>query len=419
MGRNIKDLKLCSYVGNARMTSSGKWVIYMNIAILIPELGGGGAERVAQIIGDYYVEKGNNVYYFLADMSVKQMYPVKGEIIHTGIKSCIYNNVLGDVQALAKLVKSSFVMRKWKKKYKIDVAISFMEEFNYINILSKGKEKVITRICSILSHRPDLSGILYNKQVINFFYNKADQVIVLCNYAKNDMYKNYSIAMQKMTKVPNPALQINVGNTKTAWKYGNKVIVVVGRLTQLKQQDRIIRAFSYVYEHEKDARLLVLGTGEMEGYLKSVIAKYGLNGKVILAGFRKNISYYLKNSKIFVLASKVEGMPNSMLEAMAYGLPIITTDSPGACGELVGKKKNMGVCTDIQYCPYGILTPRITGTVWGENGLDKEELILGQAMLKLLNNEALWVKYSRCSLKRAAMYDIEKVMLRWNKVIGI
>ena len=60
----------------------------MNIAILIPELGGGGAQRVAQIIGDYYCEKGEKVFYFLLESSIGQAYPVKGQIVHTGIKRC-------------------------------------------------------------------------------------------------------------------------------------------------------------------------------------------------------------------------------------------------------------------------------------------------------------------------------------------
>lgn len=390
---------------------------YMNIGILIPELGGGGAERVAQIMGDYYVDKGNNVYYFLADMPVKQVYRVKGQVIHTGIKTCVSNNAFGNVQLWGKLLWSSFQMRKWKKKYRIDVAISFMEEFNYINILSKGREKVITRICIVLSQLTDLTGPLYSKNVVKFFYSKADKVIVLCDCAKDDMHRNYDIGMKKMAKIPNPALRMDAGADGLSWKYGEKVIVTVGRLAQQKQQDRIIRAFSYVNEHIEDARLLILGSGAKEGYLKNVITKCGLEDKVILAGFKGNIGYYLKNSKVFVLASRVEGMPNSMLEAMACGLPIVTTDSPGACGELVGKKKDAGECKGIQYCPYGILTPHIVGEMQTGSALDEKELLLGQAMLEVLSNRSLWEKYSGRSLKRAEMYDIEKVMNKWNKLI--
>lgn len=389
----------------------------MNIGILIPELGGGGAERVAQMLGNYYVDKGNNVYYFLADLPVKQVYPVKGKIIHTRIKSHAVVSGFKGILSLGTLIGSSFQMRKLKKKYEIDVAISFMEEFNYINILSKGREKVITRICSVLSQYTDWSGIFYYKRIVHFFYSRADKVVVLCNYAKRDMCKNFGITASKMVKIPNFVSKMNDEEEHITWKYGNKVIISVGRLTHEKQQERIIRAFSYVSEREKDALLLILGTGSKEGYLKSIIAKCGLVDKVILAGFKKDIAYYLKNSRVFVLASQVEGMPNSMLEAMACGLPVVTTDSPGACGELVGKKNKVGRCKEVQYCPYGILTPYIAGELKSENELDEKEILLGQAMLELLNNEELHEKYSRASIRRAGMYNSEKVMQRWNKLI--
>lgn len=143
----------------------------MNIAILIPELGGGGAERVAQILGNYYVKHNNKVYYFLADSTVKQDYPVEGKIIKTNIHSCLCNTS-NDLQRICKLFQESFKMRLLKKQFKIDVAISFMEEFNYLNVLSKGKEKVIVRICTILSPRKDLKGLLYKKALCTFFIQK-------------------------------------------------------------------------------------------------------------------------------------------------------------------------------------------------------------------------------------------------------
>ncbi len=390
----------------------------MNIAIIIRSLGGGGAEHVAQIIGDYYVEKGDNVYYFLGDTPVKQVYTVKGKIIDTGLESCVSNNKYGDVQALAKLVKGSFRIRKYKRKYKIDVAISFIEESNYLNILSRGREKVITRVCTILSACSACSGILYQKNIVSFFYNLADKVVVLCDDAIEDMHKNYSLPFHKMVKVPNPALPISTYESGLEWEYGDKVIVTVGRLSPQKQQERIIRAFSYVKMHEKEARLLILGTGAQEKYLKSLCERYHLKDEVIFAGFKYNVGDYLKKSKVFVMASEVEGMPNGMLDAMANGLPVVTTNAPGACSELIGRKRHLGDCTDIEYCPYGILTPHISGILRMGSDLEREEVLLGQAMLELLNNDILRKKYSQRSLKRASMYNLERIMEKWGRVLN-
>ena len=127
------------------------------------------------------------------------------------------------------------MMRKWKQKYCIDVAISFMEEFNYLNILSKGKEKVITRICTILSQRDELKGILYHRNMVRFFYNFSDKVIVMSDYAKEDMHVNYGISYKKLKKIPNPAIRYDKEPTEAGWEYGDQSIICVGRLEHVKQ----------------------------------------------------------------------------------------------------------------------------------------------------------------------------------------
>lgn len=389
----------------------------MNIAILIQTLGGGGAERVAQIIGDYYVNRGNNVYYFLGHTSVKPVYHVKGQIVDTGIKGCLSNNVFGNIQALGKLFLASLQMRKWKRKYQIDVAVSFMEEFNYLNILSKGREKVITRICTILSQEGEWVNLFFRKDIVHFFYPKSDRIVVMSDYAKRDMHSNFNIPIHKMVKIPNPVASANILDSSTGWEYGDKVIITVGRLAPEKQQERIIRAFSYVAASEKDARLLILGTGPNEGYLKNAAYKYKVKEKVIFAGFKSDVTYYLQNSKAFVLASRLEGFPNGMIEAMANGLPVVTTDAPGGCGEIVGKKGGAGTCKDIEHCLYGILTPHISGPIHSGSELTREEHLLGQAMLELVTNDELCEKYGERSKKRAAMYDIDRIMKIWNRLL--
>lgn len=391
----------------------------MNIAILIPELGGGGAERIAQIVGDYYFGRGENVYYFLGDTTVKQVYPVKGKIINTGIRECTANVLYGDIQVLGRLLKASIVMRKWKQKYCIDVAISFMEEFNYLNVLSKGKEKVITRICTILSQRDELKGILYHRNMVRFFYNISDRIIVMSDYAREDMHKNYGISYKKLKKIPNPAIRYDKEPIDVKWEYGAQTIICMGRLVHVKQHETIIRAFSYVKIYQKEARLLILGSGPKKVYLENLCKKLNVSDSVHFINFTDNVGYYLKHSKVFVMASKVEGFPNSMVEAMAHGVPIVTTDSPGACGEIIGMKKNIGSRLEIQYCSYGILTPRISEKVKRQEALSNEEVLLGKALESVLVNQELYKKYNIQSRKRAAMYSKERVMNMWNACISI
>lgn len=390
----------------------------MNIAILIPELGGGGAERVAQRIGDYYIERGYGVYYFLANMNVKQDYPVKGEIVRTGIKCCMSDET-SDLERIFGLFCASLEMRRLKARYKIDVAVSFMEEFNYLNILSKGKEKVITRVCTILSKREDLQGFLYKRRVIRFFYSNADKVIVMSRYAVKDMHDYYKVPLRKLRKIPNPVTGFPVCDNEPAWQYGRNAVVCVGRLEPVKQHERIIRAFSYVCKSESDAKLIILGKGPQLSYLRKICKKYQISDNVLFEGFTDNIAYYLKYARLFVMASVAEGFPNSMIEAMSYGVPIITTDSPGACGEIVGKPENAGAIESMIFCKYGILTPDMPHEkIKSGSLLTEQEVILGDTILKVLKEDELYNKYKMRSLKRAEMYSISRIMEKWNHIVN-
>ena len=394
----------------------------MNIAILIPELGGGGAERVAQILGNYYVEKGNKVYYFIADTDIKQDYLVNGTILQTNIESCMKGE-LSDGERLFKLFINSLKMRKLKSQYKVDVAISFMEEFNYINILSKGKEKVITRVCNTLSVFEKLypDNLLFKKNTIRFFYSKADAVIVLSRMALEEMRFYYGVPVKKTIRIPNIAIpNIESKQKKEQWNYGTKVVICVGRLHFQKQYERIIRAFSYTCNREQDAKLIILGKGPQLNYLKRLCEKLKIEDFVKFVGFTDNVTYYLEQARVFVMASKVEGFPNSMIEAMNCGVPVITTDSPGACGEIVGKSKNIDHVASLMFCKYGILTPNMPDEKLKMNSpLSEQEIILGEAMLKVLNEDKIYEKYRIQSFKRAEMFSIDKVIKKWDQVIGI
>ena len=392
----------------------------MNIAILIPELAGGGAERTAQILGDYYVEQGDKVYYFLANTNEKQDYNVKGKIINTNIKTCV-NYGYSDVQRMIRLLISSFEMRRCKRKYGIDVAISFMEEFNYINILSKGREKVITSIHSMLSVYEKIytQNLLYKKSIISFFYPKSDILIVLSKISFNEMKSYYGVPATKMRIIPNMITKdLLVESEEREWTYGTKAVVCVGRLHPVKQQERIIRAFSYTCMKDPDARLIILGKGEQLQYLKRVCERCHIKEKVYFVGFT-DVSYYLKYARAFVMASRAECFPNSILEAMYYGVPIVTTDSPGGCQEIVGKSGDMHKDDSIMFCKYGILTPAMPDEkLKVSTPLIEQELILGEAMLKVLTQDEIYEKYREQSLKRAEMYSIDRVIEKWNRIIN-
>lgn len=386
----------------------------MNIAILIPTLGMGGAERAAISIGGYYHDRGDNVYYFLFANCGQIFFPVKGKIVKTHVFFPFSSQ--NDSENTREMLFAAKTYKKLKEKYQIDAAISFMEACNYINICSKGKEKVIVSVRTVLSERKEYSGILYDKRWLRRLYRRADQVIAVSEYVKNDLIENYRIPDKKIIAIPNVSVRHESLQTpRISWEYGDKAVVCVGRLDPVKQHDRIIRAFSYVYEKQPEAKLIIVGDGKQKSYLAAVCREMGLEKGVVFAGAVTDVGYYLQHARVFVMASRVEGFPNAMVEAMAYGVPVVTTDSHGGCGEIVGKDKS---ADKILYCEYGILTPRMEGQVANRKQLLKEEELLGMGMLKLLEDNALYWEYSEKAKKRAEDYSEEKIMALWDVVAG-
>lgn len=314
------------------------------------------------------------------------------------------------------MVKWAYIMRRYKKKYKIQVSISFMEEFNYINILSKSSDFVITRICTIISQRKDLQkSYLYRKEIVHALYNRADRVVVMTGYARREMVEIYGIDKRRLVKIPNAVANLERDDGEMEWKYGNHVVVCIGRLENIKQHNVAIRAFSTVAAEIPQAKLVILGMGPAEGRLKALVKKLGLEGKVIFAGFQKNVGYYLRHTKVFLMTSKTEGFPNSMIEAMSFGVPVVSMNSPGAPREILKAKDHM---KGTQYAQYGILTPYIEHNDLSQRSITAEEREIGRAVISLLTDCGLWGRYSAASRQRASMYDAKKIMDIWMRLIN-
>lgn len=115
-----------------------------------------------------------------------------------------------------------------------------------------------------------------------------------------------------------------------------KEIVTVGRLEPQKNQKLLINAFSELAKDFPDYTLIIYGEGSLRNELENYIISKGLQSKVVLPGVKNNIQEYIKDASLFVLSSDYEGIPNALIEAMAIGLPCVSTDcSPGGARELI------------------------------------------------------------------------------------
>ena len=106
------------------------------------------------------------------------------------------------------------------------------------------------------------------------------------------------------------------------------VIVAAGRLAEAKNYPLLIEAFAILRERTP-ASLFILGQGDQEPAVRALIQKLGLGGCVHLCGFRNNPWSYMARADVFALTSRYEGFGNVLIEAMACGVPVVATSSPG------------------------------------------------------------------------------------------
>jgi len=112
------------------------------------------------------------------------------------------------------------------------------------------------------------------------------------------------------------------------------VVLGVGRLTQQKDFETLISAFDQLHK-TRPARLLILGEGEERSHLESFVQEKGLANEVALPGFVQNPYTYMHRAAVFVLSSIWEGLPNSLIEALACGCPAVSTDCPSGPAEIL------------------------------------------------------------------------------------
>lgn len=388
----------------------------MNIAILIPTLAYGGAERVAAEISKYFSQNGHNIYVF-TEAKRSEKYDFAGQIIRLKDSADCYSDFTNWHGTVNGLLKRTSEMRRLKLQYKIDVSISFMELYNMVNILSRTTDKVIVRVCTVLSAYNSISK-LNNTKLIKHLYNHADCVVAISNYIARDLIKTYGVSKKKLTVIPNSVETSKEDLTNVQWVYGENAIICLARLCTEKQQKLLIEIFSLVKNKMPSAKLLLVGNDKEEyaAKAKEIAKKMGLLDDVVFTGHINNTRYYLEHSKLFVLLSKVEGFGNSTIEALSMGIPVMCMDSPGASREILAPHTKVKDLNQAEYAKYGILLPFIDENINNDVNEKRKELICN-AIINVMNNTELNTDYSNMGKIRASMFSMERVGKRWNQVV--
>ena len=173
---------------------------------------------------------------------------------------------------------------------------------------------------------------------MKWLYPKAKGFV----FQTNEQKKYFNEEIQKKSVIIfNPIKESFLENSNIKLEERENTIITIGRLVPQKNQEMLVEAFEKISKEYPEYKLKIFGTGPLKEELQEKINNLNMKDKIFLCGLTDNIKEELEKSKIFVLSSDYEGMPNSLIEAMAVGCTVISTDCPcGGPKELIKNGSN-------------------------------------------------------------------------------
>jgi N-acetylgalactosamine-N,N'-diacetylbacillosaminyl-diphospho-undecaprenol 4-alpha-N-acetylgalactosaminyltransferase len=370
------------------------------IAFLINSLSSGGAERVVSTLLNSMVNKyechliliENNIFYKLDE---------RINIIHI--------NESNNMSPILKFIRLPFISYKLSEvieKYNFGTVVSFLNRSNYMNIISNvfNKHHVIIseRGMPSIQYKYGVQGFV-NRILIKKLYYKSDKIIANSIGNSLDLVNNFNI--ENVITINNPCDIKNINKlSRENIRLDKKsfTFITIGRLDIGKNHQLIINAMK-----DMDAKLYIIGDGKLRKELAKQIKNLNLINKVFLLGHQKNPYKYLSKADCFVFSSNHEGFPNVLVEALACGLPVISTDCQSGPREILAPNSDMHfqLNKDMELAKYGILTP-----------IENSKSLI-KAMNLIMYNQDLQESYINKSKQRANDFNLKNIVKKYEDAI--
>lgn len=290
------------------------------ILMIIPSNTSGGAERVMSQLANYFAINGVEVKFVNFDKD-SNFYKIDEAVdyIKLNLQFKSTSKIKKIIEAPKVEMKRFIAIRRIIKDFKPDLVLPFLEMAEVLAIPNCVSLKV--PFCVSLRNDYD-SYFVYMKILARMFYPKAKLVVCQTDRVRKILLRSVDC---NTIVISNP-LDRNAYCEEEFLGVRKKIIINVGRLTQQKNQKLLIKSFSNIATEFKDYDLHIYGEGELKEELENLIESLQLKDRVFLKGVVHNAIKENNDVSLFVMSSNYEGYPNTLVEAMANGIPSISTD---------------------------------------------------------------------------------------------
>jgi glycosyltransferase involved in cell wall biosynthesis len=310
-----------------------------HVAVYVPSLRGGGAERIMVMLTNAFARQGWKVDLVLVEAVGPYLEDVDGSVrlIDLGAR---------------RVVTSLPALVRYLRRERPDAMLAALTHTNVVAVAARWLSGVPTRV--VVSERNNLSVSRANAEFIRsramfplvcWAYRAADGVTTVSAGVADDLARFTKLPRTKIDVIYNPIvndelLEKSREQVDHPWfsDNGSPVLLGAGRLVEQKHFSALIHAFARIRKR-REARLVILGEGKQRQELEALVRELGVGDDVSLPGFVSNPYAYMRGARVFVLSSAWEGLPGALIQAMACGTPVVSTDCPSGPAEILENGK--------------------------------------------------------------------------------
>ncbi len=394
------------------------------ILLIIPEMSMGGAQRSLSKLS-LELSRQHQVYLVVFNTHHKIEYTHGGELLSLDVVPGA--GILGKLVAFAQRI---IRLRKLKIELSIEVAISFLEGADYVNILSRLKENVIISIRGSKRHDETIVGRFHfvrNRILIPWLYKKVKTIVTVNKGIAKELMEHYGLENQQIVTIHNfydtQEIQSLAAEPKPAdveKLYKHPVLVTSGRLSPEKGLIALVNVFYGVKKRRPDLKLVMVGDGPSYFELVRLCQQLNLRVEtkpdfesmpdVLFLGAQTNVFKYLTGATLYLMNSSSEGFPNGLVEAMICKVPVVSSDCPYGPREILEPDFKFIEPVSAPYASSsGILMPII------RSGADEECWI--ESIIDLLGKREILFQFAAQANLQSSRFEKRNIMLQWQEIL--